>query len=142
MSKGPTKDRDAVRRLEDALIDDILGATDDEIAAEAAEDGIDLEAQAAVMRSMLERARLESGKTRMAAAKAAAAAHRSVAPHGRIPVSQSAGFAGRAANDVGNARKLTMAARNGGEQLDRDLKGVEEDLAELNALIEEEGKES
>lgn len=142
MSKGPTKDRDAIRRLEDALIDDILNATDGEIAAEAAEEGIDLEAQATAMRSMFERARLESGKTRMAAAKAAAAAHRSAAPRGRVPGLQSGAFAGRVANDVDNARKLTMAARNGTEQSDRDLRSVEEDLAELNALLEDEGKES
>lgn len=142
MSKGPTKDRDAMRRLENALIDDILNATDDEIAAEAAEEGIDLEAQATAMRSIFERARLESGKTRMAAAKAAAAAHRSAALRGRVPRLQPGVFEGRAANDVGNARKLTMAARNGTEQSERDLKSVEEDLAELNALLEEEGKES
>ncbi|WP_424139828.1 hypothetical protein, partial [Roseomonas chloroacetimidivorans] len=106
MSKGPTKDRDAMRRLEDALIDDILNATDEQIAAEAAEDGIDLEAQATAMRSMFERAILESGKTRMAAAKAAAAEYRSTAPRGRIPQLQGGAFASRVANDAGNARKL------------------------------------
>jgi hypothetical protein len=142
MSKGPTKDRDAMRRLEDALIDDILNATDEQIAAEAAEDGIDLEAQASAMRAMFERAVLDSGKTRMAAAKAAAAAHRSTVPRARMPGLQGGAFPGRTANDVGNARKVTMAARNGIEQSERDLKGVEEDLAELKALLEDEGKES
>ncbi|WP_424140228.1 hypothetical protein, partial [Roseomonas chloroacetimidivorans] len=70
----------------------------------------------------------------MAAAKAAAAEYRSTAPRGRIPQLQGGAFASRVANDAGNARKLTMAARNGGKQSERDLKGVEEDFAELNRL--------
>lgn len=41
----------AIRRLRYALAEDIMAMTDDEIQAEAIEDGVDLEAQAAAMRS-------------------------------------------------------------------------------------------
>ncbi|MCA3418104.1 MAG: hypothetical protein INF88_04315 [Roseomonas sp.] len=70
-------DRDAVQRLEDALIEDVLGASDEDIRAEARADGIDLERQAESMRSMFEREIVQAGKEKMAAARSGLAAYRS-----------------------------------------------------------------
>jgi hypothetical protein len=39
-------------------------------------------------------------------------------------------------------KKLTLAARNGGADVEADADGIEEDLAELDAWKEEDGKES
>jgi hypothetical protein len=141
MTKRPT-DREAIRRLQDALVEDIMSASDEEIAAEAMEEGVDLERQAEAMRAMFERQVLEAGKARMTAAKAAAAAYRAgAAPGGPMPPAPT-GYRAAATKTTDRARKLTMAARNGAEQSERDLAGVEEDLAELAALQKREGEES
>lgn len=141
MTKRPT-DREAIRRLQDALVEDIMTASDEEIAAEAAEEGVDLERQAEAMRAMFERQVLDAGKARMAAAKAAAAAYRAGAAQGGPMPPPPTGYQAAPTKAIDRARKLTMAARNGSEQSERDLAGVEEDLAELAALQKREGEES
>jgi hypothetical protein len=74
---GPEdKDREGLERLDKALIEDILAASDDEILAEAREDGTDPEAVAAAMRGLFEKTVAASRKARLAAAKAAVAADR------------------------------------------------------------------
>ena len=47
---------EALNRLEDAMIEDIMSMTDEEILAEAAEDGINVEERAAEMREMIRKA--------------------------------------------------------------------------------------
>jgi len=141
MTKRPT-DREAIRRLRDALADDILAASDADIAAEAAEEGVELERQAEAMRARFERQVLDAGKARMAAAKAAAVAYRAGAAQGGPMPPAPTGYRAAPAKATDRARKLTMAARNGAEQSERDLAGVEEDLAELAALQKREGEQS
>jgi hypothetical protein len=51
-----------ISRLQDALVDMILAATDDEVRAELEEDGLDLESEAAAMQAEMTRA---AGKARM-----------------------------------------------------------------------------
>jgi len=142
MSKASTTDQDAVRRLKDALVKDILEESDEQIAADAAEDGIDLERQAQAMRAMFEAEVVQAGKVKLQAAKAAVAAQRLVLVQRRAVGPASGEFAAGAANDVGSALTLTMAARNGGTQSERDLEGVKEDLTELAALQENGEKKS
>ncbi len=132
-------DRDAVQRLEDALIEDILGASDEDIRAEARADGIDLERQAESMRSMFEREIVQAGKAKMAAARSGLAAYRSGSSQIVPPPS---GFARPGTRRTSEAQRLTMAARNASEQTERDLEGIEEDIAELKALQEEQEKKS
>jgi hypothetical protein len=132
-------DRDAVQRLEDALIEDVLGASDEDIRAEARADGIDLERQAESMRSMFEREIVQAGKEKMAAARSGLAAYRSGSSQ---IVSPPSGFARPGTRRITEAQRLTMAARNASEQTERDLEGIEEDIAELKALQEEQEKKS
>lgn len=124
------KDREAVRHLQDALLDDILAATDEESLAELAQDGIDVEKEAEAMKADLARA---AGKARMAVAKAAVERDRGRpgASQPRRPV---------AANDVAKVRKLTMAARNGREQSDGDIRSAAEDMAEIEDFQEQKGE--
>lgn len=141
MTKRPTN-REAIRRLQDALVDDILSASDEEIAAEAAEQGVDLERHAEAMRAMFERKVLESRKAKLAAAKAATAAYNAGGTHGVAMPPAPTGYRAAPTKVTDRAKKLTMAARNGAEQSERDLAGVEEDLAELAALQKREGEDS
>ncbi|MFC0389711.1 hypothetical protein [Muricoccus vinaceus] len=135
MSDRPSKEEEELRRLEEALIEDILAASDEDILAEAEEDGIDPAANQAEMLQLVEAAELVVGKARMAAARAAAAAAREAAPP---PKAFRAGVPGagplHAANDIDANRELTLAARNGGDQSARDQDGIDEDIAELEAL--------
>lgn len=122
------KDREAARRLQDAMIEDILAASDEEIVAEAAEDGLAPEREAERMRATLARA---AGKARMRVAKAQLASERGQAS-ARVP--DAGGARTSAANDVGQAKKVTMAARHGKDQTERDVETTAEDLADLAAF--------
>ncbi|GAC1343537.1 MAG: hypothetical protein NVSMB18_19540 [Acetobacteraceae bacterium] len=130
MSDRPTKGEMELERLQDALIEDVLSASDEEILSEAREDGLDPAAISKEMLSLLEAAELKVGKERMAAAKAGAAAARRLGSAAPADVSM---MRAAAANDA-EARRLTMAARNGSEQSERDLEGIAEDLAELGTI--------
>ena len=130
MSDRPTKEEVELKRLQDALIEDVLSASDEEILSDAREDGLDPAAVSRGMLSLLEAAELKVGKAKMAAAKAGAAAVRTMGTLARTDVSI---LRVTAANDA-EARRLTMAARNGSEQSDRDLEGIAEDLAELGTI--------
>lgn len=132
MSGRPTKDEEALRRLEDALIEDIGTASDGEILAEAKEDGIDPAATAQHTLSLLRAAEARVGKAKLAAAKAGVAAARKLSlVHGGADLDRGK-VRLAPANDT--VRELTLAARNGGKQSDRDLETLAEDLAELEAL--------
>lgn len=137
MSDRPSKEEMELQRLMDALVDDTLSAPDQEILNDAREDGMDPAAIEQNMLALLDAAELKVGKARMEAAKAGAASARRVAtgPSGARSVQLTA------ANDTTAARQLTMAARNGGKQSERDLEGIAEDLAELSAIPPDPEKE-
>lgn len=61
------KERKEIRQLQDALIDLVMDASDEELLAELREDGLDPDQEAETIRAELARA---AGKARMAAAKA------------------------------------------------------------------------
>ena len=130
MNNPTEKDRLAILNLEDALVEDVLAMSDEELMADSREIGMDVEQEAMHMRQLLERT---AGKARMAAAKAEMAEYRARgASHAR-----SAGA--RPANDLQEAR-LTLAARNGTDQTEADIKSVAEDLAELAAFEDKSEK--
>lgn len=60
---GPLPNRKALDNLADALVEDILSLSDEEILAEFREDGIDLEQNAAEMRALFERVVRENPPT-------------------------------------------------------------------------------
>lgn len=138
MTEPGNRDRKALERLNDALVEDILAASDETILAETKQDGGDPKAVAAAMRALFEKVVVSGGKTRMAAAKSAVAAdrRRSAAV---IPLNPAAArrLLDRAlARDPETASKLTMAARKGkgGELSDDEVRGLLEDFQELGAL--------
>lgn len=130
MSDRPTKGGTELERLHDAMIEDLLSASDEEVLEEAREDGLDPAAVRREVLSLLDAAELKVGKAKMAAAKAGAAAFRRT---GTVAATDVTDLRASAANDA-EARRLTMAARHGSEQSERDLKGIAKDLAELGAV--------
>ena len=62
MTGDQKKERNALDRLADALVDDILNASDEEVLAEAEEDGIDPAKLAGHLREVFERAATEVAK--------------------------------------------------------------------------------
>ena len=127
-------------RLTDALVDDILGASDAEILAEAAELGDDPTQIASDMRTRLETAILHAGKARMLAARKALVSDRQRV--GTVTPSNAAEARRRydklVASDASLASKLTLAARKGEGQSQRDIESMIEDMAELGAFDDDE----
>jgi hypothetical protein len=139
---GRDKDREALERLENALIEDILAASDDAILAEAKEDGADPEAIAAAARALFETTVATKRKARLAAAKAAVAADRR-RPAGTL-VPSNPTYARRLlehllARHPDTAGKLTMAARKGKTTAlsDDEVYGLLEDFRDIGISLTE-----
>lgn len=79
MSANKKPQREALDRLADALVDDILNASDEEILEEFREDGGDPEQHAAEMLALFEKSVTIANKRRLAEAATAAAADRAAA---------------------------------------------------------------
>jgi hypothetical protein len=131
------KERAALDRLADFLVDDILNVSDEDVLAEFRETHGDPDDNAAEMRALFENGVLISNKKRLAAAKAGAAENRrtsivSTAP----PIDMQAARARlRAVIDIpGLPQKITLAARKESELSDADILGMLEDLRELGIL--------
>lgn len=140
MTGDQEKERESLGRLADALVDDILNASDEIIVAETAEDGVDPAKFAAEMRALFERTAMEAGKAKLAAAKQAATnARRTGAGLVKIdPADARRRYDAMIAEDRGLTEKLTLAARKGEGQSERDIDNTIEDLAELGAFDEED----
>lgn len=137
-------ERDALDRLADALVEDILSTPDEDILAEFREQGGDAARAAADMRALFETSVIAANKRRLVAAKAGAAASRRSAP---------SAFALRAPIDIAEARRrlhdalqnpqsgarLTLAARKESELSDDDIRGMIEDLEDLGILPPDDG---
>lgn len=131
------RERVALDRLADVLVDDILNASDEDILAEFREAFGDPNQNAAEMRALFEKSVLASNKKRLAAAKAAATANRrSPTASAAIPIDMAAARARlRAVVDrPGLPQKVTLAARKENELSDADILGMLEDLLELGIL--------
>ncbi|MDR3489591.1 MAG: hypothetical protein P4M05_32465 [Bradyrhizobium sp.] len=131
------KERVALDRLADVLVDDILSASDEDILAEFREAYGDPNQNAAEMRAFFEKSVLASNKKRLAAAKVAATANRrSSTASAATPIDMAAARARlRAVVDTpGLPQKVTLAARKESELSDADILGMLEDLRELGVL--------
>lgn len=142
MTGSKNSDRAALDRLADALVEDVLNASDADIAAEAKEDGVDLAGEAAAGRSIFEKARAIKAKERLAAMKKAVAADRQ---HGAQVVKLDPQEARRRLNSVleknpGIESRLTLAARKGVHRSDEDVQSMLEDLAELGLVSLDDGE--
>jgi hypothetical protein len=129
-------DRTALERLNNALVEDILAASDETILAEVRQDGQDPERISAVTRELFEKAVLHTNKLRLLSAQAAVAAARLL--RSRAVVSTDPEMARRRllhllAQHPDAARTLTLAARKAGpaELSDEEVRGLLEDFEEL-----------
>jgi hypothetical protein len=128
--------RDALRRLSDALMEDILAASDEAILAEIRQDGHEPEKVAASVRALFVSVVARQRKARLHAAQAAVAAERQ---RRSFAVIQGDPVAARRRLDrlLGRypeaARQLTLAARkaNATELSNEEVLGWLEDFADL-----------
>jgi hypothetical protein len=136
MSREGKKERDALDRMADGFVEDILSASDDEILAEFGEVCGDPDRNAVDMRALFEKSFLLSNKRRLAAAKAGVANSHSLPKASAPPVDiQTARARLRAIIDTpGLPQKITLAARKENELSDQDILGMLEDLRELGIL--------
>lgn len=138
MTADPKKEREALDWLVDALVEDVISASEEDILAEAVEEGIDSVQVATDMRAIFERAVNEGGKAKLAAAKAAVRLATSQPETGYKANMQEARRRYEAMFGRADDLTLTMAARKGKGESERDIDSAIEDLAELGALEDEE----
>lgn len=146
MTEKKNPDREGLDRLADALIDDILNASDEEILEEFRENGGDPEQLAADMLALFERSVMIANKRHLTEARAGATADRAAADSRKklaMPVNiEEMRRQLRAVKSDPNApEKLTLAARKESELSDADIVSLMEDLFELGALPPEEGND-
>lgn len=122
----------ALERLADALVDDILNASPEEILAEFQEDHGGAEHHVTEMRALVEKGVAKANKGLLAAAKAGAASHRTQSNKPTAPIDITE--ARRLMSTLTPAQKLTLAARKESEQSDDDLRSMIDDLRELGVL--------
>ena len=137
-------DRKSLGRLADALVEDILGMSDEEILTEFGEDGGNAAQYAADMRERFSETVLSAKKARLAAAAAGAAASRERTSHRRRDPVESALARERLASALkrGTSLPMTLAARKEEDLSDADVQGMLEDLEELGAIDPPEDQES
>ncbi len=137
MTGRKDRERQALNRLADALADDILNTSDEDILAELREEGIDPDQLAADMRTRFEKTVIAANKSKLIAAKAAVAADRGRKSAGAaVPIDMAQ--ARRRLRSVMESQPMTLAARNETEMTDSEVVGVLEDLKELGVLPPDE----
>lgn len=144
MTGKPKTERSALDRLADALVEDILSASDKDILAELRETGSDPERHAADMRARFEKSLIAANKRRLAAARAGVAASHLPAgmPVPAIDIGVARARLRAALNVPGVGQKLTLAARKESELSDADILSMLDDLRELGVLPEDGGNGS
>lgn len=137
MTGNNKKEREALNRMADALVDDIFNTSDEDILAEFRESHGDPDRHAAEMRDLFEKSILIANKKRLAAAKAGAAASRRPAPvlsSGPIDIAAARARLRGLATTPGVPQRVTLAARKESELSDNDILGMLDDLRELGIL--------
>ena len=128
-------EKQKLAQLDNLVIEDVLSMSGSELRSAEASGAVD------AVRSDLKKAMGLLGKADLARAKAELAAHR--AESKVIP------FAAKAAEELKALRasdrsldsKLTMAARNAQGDDEEDIKGIEQDLAELDAWKDKDSEQ-
>lgn len=127
-------------RIEEALVQAIVDATDPELREDMVAAGDDPEKCAAEFATLIDRAKGTAAKERFERAKSGLAGWRArsdvVTPFDREATRKR--FEKIRARDPALASKMMMAARDGEELSDADLEGILEDLARLDRLESED----
>ncbi len=135
--------REQLERIEDALIESILGASEAELREELTERGDDPDKCLLRMEQIMSGAKVASGKRRMERAK-------SKLQEWRTGQSKTLAFDREAARarfekmrsrDPELASKMLLAARKGEGLSESDIEGLIEALAKLERLTDESGSE-
>ena len=122
----------------DALVDDLVALSDEDLLVEVREDGIDPDALAKELREIVEariatdnKARLARAREEMNAARAARASSGVVS----LPLARKQEILGQfAANDGRLRQRLTMAARKSEGASEHEVDDILRDLLELGAI--------
>ena len=125
----------------DALVDDLMALSDEELLGEVREDGIDPDTLAKELREKVEARIATDNKVRLARAReemnAARAARASSGVVG-LPLARKQQILGQfAANDGQLRQRLTMAARKGEGASEREVDDILRDLLDLGAIDDE-----
>jgi hypothetical protein len=133
MTSDKRNKRIALDRLADALVEDILRTSDEEILAEFQESEGDPDRHAIEMRNLFERSIIAANKHRLAAAKVGAAASRTIGT--KVTNIGDARARLRAVLDAPNLPpQFTLAARKENELSDFDIASMLDDLRELGII--------
>lgn len=135
MTGADKKRRDVLSRLANALVEDILAASDQEILAEFAEAHSDSTKNADTTRALFEKSVLDARKARLRTARAGVAASRAAPASAKVVSMEDArGRLRRLLASCPPNVKLTLAARNEDELSDADVLGMLQDFEELGIV--------
>ena len=139
MTKNKDSKREALDRLADAHVDDILNMSDEDILTEFRESYGDPGEHATQWRERFEKTVITANKHRLAEAKRGAEASRGGGNRVRPPIDiTEARRRLWAVKDNPDApQELTLAAREESEMSDADILGILDDLRELGALSDD-----
>lgn len=130
-------EKERVDRLDEAIIEEILGLSDSEAAALVGEDDV------AASRKGLIRANGMVGKLRLARAKTDVALHVAGAATARGGMrADGQRVLSLRKSDPALDKKMTLAARSGSANAEADAASLDEDLAELDAWEAEDRDQS
>jgi hypothetical protein len=135
--------RDQLDRIEDALIESILGASEAELRKEMAERGEDPDKCLLRIEQIIADAKAACGKRRMEGAKSELQEWRAGQPKTLKFDRQAARarFEKMRSRDPELASKMLLAARKGEGLSEKDMAGLLDDLARLERLDGEDGSE-
>jgi len=138
--KDPKDIAQQLGHVADALVDSLMALSDQELVDEVRDEGEDPDALAIQAAGIISAAVLQSGKSKMALARAAYQA--SKAPQGanilKLPINEKRQILERfATNDKQLGQKLTLAARNGDAMSEAELDSFLRDLRDLGAIDDE-----
>lgn len=135
MTGADKKAREALARLADVLVDDLLAASDQEIVAEFVEAHGDPTKNAESMRILFEKSVLKANKKRLHAAQAGLAADQAAPTNPKIvSMTNVRAQLKRTLASCPPEVKVTLAARNENELSDADVLGMLQDLEELGIV--------
>ena len=124
-----------LENLTDELLKDLLEATDEEIIAEAAEDGVDIDQAVASVRSLIEQNRYKIAQEKIRSKKARFSPNSSKI----VDVAEARKRILKALEQNPNhADSFTMAARSGTNLSDEDILGCYEDMIELGLIKDDQ----
>jgi hypothetical protein len=145
MTDADKKRREALIRLADALVEDMLATSDQEIVAEFIETQGEPSKNTEAMRALFEKSVLVTNKNRLRAARAGLAADRATPTSTKIvSIANVRDRLRRALATCPPDMRLTLAARNESELSDADVLGMLQDLEELGIVApdDESGSQS